>query len=472
MRRALLPLTLSLHLLLAGSPAGAGGLFLPGHGVRGLARGGAFTAGGDDPGGIWYNPANIGGLEGLHVLVDASLILLQYDYTRVDSGGNLLPTVSNEGPLLPIPTVGLTKDLWKDRIYAGFSFSAPYSPLPGYPRPNYGPCADVRNPRDCIDSVHLDAPQRYSLISLDGTLFLQLDLAVAWRVIPEVTVAVSVQNMFASFVSLQSISSDNGVLASGPEDPDFDSLSQTALTDLFNPSAKIGVIVAPHPMIRLGASLQLPFWITGDAKITVQLPVSPLYEKSSVIGDTAELEVIFPLTLRLGAEVRPLDGLRVELGFDWAQWSVLDALRVTPTDIYILNIPSIDRYKVPVQEITLAFRDTFVFRLGGEYFLRRLPLILRAGYIFERGAVDRDYASVLAMDADKHVLSVGLGYVLAGYRLDLLFAHQFSGRRVVDFRESKSPQINPINPTGAAYVGGGTYSGAINILGLGVTKAF
>jgi long-chain fatty acid transport protein len=459
-------------LIAAPQPALAGGLWLPTHGVRGAARGGAFTAGGDDPGGIWYNPANIGGLEGFHVLVDSSLVLLQMDYTRVDSGGNLLPTVSNEVGIVPIPTIGLASSAFDKRLTFGFSFSAPYSPLPAYPRPNYGACANIEQPRDCIDTVHSDSPQRYSLVNLNGTLFLQADFAVAYRPIPQLTIGLSVQNMFANFVQLQSISSDNGVLASGPEDPDFDSLSQTKLVDLFNPSAKIGVIVEPHPMVRLGASLQLPFWISGDAEITVQLPVSPLYEKSSVVGSTADLAITFPLTLRLGAEVRPVEGLRIELGFDWAQWSVLDAFSVDPKDIYILNIPSIDRFKVPTQTITLNFRDTFVIRLGGEYFFKRLPLILRAGYIFERGAVEDVYASVLAMDANKHIFSVGLGYVLFGYRLDLLYAYQLTPARDVFFDQSKSPQVNPINPTGAAMVGGGRYSSGVNVLGLGVSKAF
>jgi long-chain fatty acid transport protein len=285
-------------------------------------------------------------------------------------------------------------------------------------------------------------------------------------------VGVSVQNLFANFVSLNAISSDNGVLASGPEDPDFDSLSQLHMTDLFNPSAKLGVIFTPHEMVRLGASLQLPFWISAEARIKVQLPVSPVYEKSWVEGDRADVELTFPLTLKLGAELRPLDGLRVELGFDWEHWSPLDAIRILPIDIYMFNIPSIDRYKVPEQKIVLNFHDVFTVRLGGEYYLQPVPLILRAGYIFERGAVDQEYASVLAMDSDKHLLTVGLGYVLWGYRLDLVYAHAFSPERVVDFRESKSPQVNPINPTGAAMVGGGTYQSSIDIIGIGASKAF
>jgi long-chain fatty acid transport protein len=464
-------LLLLLTLLLPGRALG-GGLYMAGHGVRGLARGGAFTAGGDDPGGIWYNPANIGGLDGIHVLVDASMVLLHMDYTRVDSGGNLLPTVSNEGGVLPLPTIALATSVLDRRLALGFSFSAPYAPLPGYPAPSYDPCANPGSPSHCIDTAHTDSPQRYNLINLDGTLFLQLDLAATYRVIDGLWVGVSLQNLFASFVTLNSITSYNGALSSGPEDPDFDSLSQTELVDLFNPSAKFGVIYQPHPMVRIGASLQLPFWVGGDATVKVQLPVSPVYEKSSVEGDTADVSITLPMVLRLGVEGRPLPNLRVELGFDYERWSVLDAITVKPKDIYILNIPSIDRYKVPDLEIPLSFRDTFTIRLGGEYTLAPVPLVLRGGFIFERGAVDDAYASVLAMDSDKYMLTLGLGYTWAGYRMDLLYAHEFRPVRDVDFRDSRSLQVNPINPTGAVAVGGGRYEGSSDVLGIGVTKAF
>lgn len=463
---------LILLLLLPSRPAVAAGLTMAGHGVRGLARGGAFTAGGDDPGGIWYNPANIGGIEGIHVLVDASFVLLHMDYRRVDSGGNLLPTVSAGSSVLPIPTIGLATSLLKRKLSLGFSFSAPYSPVPIYPEPSYAPCADPGSPSGCIDTAHTDSPQRYTLISTEGTLFLQLDLAAAYEVVKGLWVGVSLQNLFASFVTLNSITSYNGALSSGPEDPDFDSLSQTELVDLFNPSAKFGVIYQPHPMIRIGASVQLPFWVGGDARVKVQLPVSPVYEKSSVEGDTAEMRLTLPLIVRLGVEGRPLPGLRVELGLDYERWSTLDAIDVRPKDIYILNIPSIDRYKVPQLQMPLSFRDSFAVRLGGEHTLQPFPLTLRGGLIYERGAVQNAYASVLAMDSDKVMLTMGLGYSLSGYRIDLLYAHEFKPQRVVDFRESKSMQINPINPTGAEAVGGGSYSGSTDVIGVGVSKAF
>jgi hypothetical protein len=76
------------------------------------------------------------------------------------------------------------------------------------------------------------------------------------------------------------------------------------------------------------------------------------------------------------------------------------------------------------------------------------------------------------MDSNKVMLTVGLGYAVAGYRLDVLYAHEFKPDRMVDWRESRSLQVNPINPSGAVGVGGGSYSGSADVVGVGLSKVF
>ena len=470
MAQRLIALTAAVSLLLVAAPAHAGGLFLPGHGVRGLARGGAFVAGADDPGGIWYNPATLDAVTGHHLLVDASVVRMSLDYTRVDSGGNVYDPVSSENPFVPIPTLAYGTHVIKDRLAVGVAVSAPYGAVPRYPYPNYGPC-DPAAPRECIDTAAQDAPQRYSLITMEHSKFIRLDLAVAWRVVDQLTIGVALQNMFVVFDSISAISSYNG-FSSGPEDPEFDSLARLKMVDMFNPSANVGVVVRPTADITLGFSVQLPFWIGGEAETTVQLPVNPLYTKSSVEGSAAELEFKLPLTLRLGVEIRMIPQLRLELGLDWQRWSELPELRIVPQDIYILNIPGIDRYKIQQMVIDLQLSDTFAVRLGGEYFFEAIELVLRAGYCFERGAVKDEYSAVVAVDPNKHALSVGAGYTVGGYRIDVVYAHYIFHSTTVDFRQSKSMQVNPVNPTGAVAVGGGSYVGFAQTFGLGVSKSF
>jgi long-chain fatty acid transport protein len=449
----------------------ASGLSLAGHGVRAMGRGGALVAGGDDAGGIWQNPAVIAGLPGFQVALDGTLVFFRAQYTRVDSGGNILPTVSFEGPILPIPTFAISRQVGLKRLFLGLGLTAPYSPTIVYPGPSYAPC-DAAAPVHCIDTAHRDAPQRYSIISQDGTKMILLDLVAAYQILPQLSVGLSLQNYFINFTSISSITSYNGALASGPEDPDFDSLVQSKMLSMFNPSAKFGFLYRPHPMVTIGASYQLPFWVSGASKINVQLPVSPLYEKASVQGDSARMRMTLPMCLRTGVEVRPIPSLRVELGVDWEQWSAFDAIYVDPQDIYILNIPSIDRFRVPTLATPLNLGDTITVRLGAEYLFSRLPLVIRAGYIFEQGAASGAAMSVSGLDGNKHLVTVGAGYSVGGYRFDFYFAHAIQSTNVVDWKESLAKQINPINPGGAATIGGGSYTMSYSLVGLGVAKSF
>ncbi|MCC6746527.1 MAG: outer membrane protein transport protein [Deltaproteobacteria bacterium] len=454
------------------SLAQAGGFFLPGHGVRGLGRGGAFVAGGDDAGAIWYNPAAIAGLRGVHVLVDGTLVLQSATYTRVDSGGNLLPSVRNEGPLLPIPTLAFAMRAFHKRLWIGASLSAPTAALPAFPRPSYDACPAGAQPVGCLDTAHTDAPQRYSLISYKGTLFVQLDLAVAFQLLPQLAIGISLQNQVVGLYTLKAATSYNGALSSGPEDPEFDTLTQTRMLGFVNPSAKVGLKYQPHPRVKLGLAVQLPVWVRAAGAVDVQLPASPLYSRSSVEGTDGHITATFPLMVGAGVEVRPIPRLRLELDLHWESWSMTERLSFVPDDIYISNVPGIGRYKVPEMAEVLHLRDALSVRLGVEYFIPRAPVAVRAGYVFERGAVEDAYASVLLLDHNKQLFTAGASLTLRGFRLDALYGFVLVPSREVDHRDSRALQINPISPAGAVGVGGGHYETASHLLGLGVSKAF
>ena len=453
------------------APAIGAGLEISQHGARALGRAGAFVAGADDPSGIWYNPATIGGLVGVQVLADAALILYQGSYTRVDSGGNLLPTVSSQGLVVPIPMVALSLPVWRNRLYVGAAVTSPYSPYINYPTPSYRSCQPGQS-RNCLDTAHTDAPQRYSVISNEGTKIVELSLAVCAKLVSNLYLGVSLQNLFVTYDTLSSISTYNGALSGGPENPEYDVLNQKKLQAMFNPSAKIGVLWSPHSSVRLGAAYQLPYWIRGNATINARLPASPLYERSSIEGNQAKVGFNLPMSVRAGVEWIALRGLRLELDFEWAKWSDTRAITAEPQDMYINNLPSIDRYRVAALEVPLRFQDSYAGRFGAEYYFSRLPLVLRGGYMFERGAVENKYASALSLDNDKHVVTIGAGYTLWGVRVDVAVARSFSPTRVVDYRESQSYQVNPINQSGAPAVGGGTYQADFTIVSFGVRTVF
>src|SRR4051812_21190126 len=139
----------------------AGGLYTTDRGVRPLARGGAFVAGADDLGAIWYNPAGLADA-GTRILIDASWLNFSSEHTRssnvTTAGGTVqtidFPQVKGSTPFLPIPTLAGSYNFGKEKQFtAAFGIFAPYTAITSYP-------------------LTLDgkpAPSRYSLISLEGS---------------------------------------------------------------------------------------------------------------------------------------------------------------------------------------------------------------------------------------------------------------------------------------------------------------
>ena len=155
----------------------AAGLYFSDRGVRPTGRGGAFVAGADDLGSIWYNPAGVA-FAGDAVLADASYLRFGSSYQReslvhdpntgkdVVVGADYYPAVKGTSPLLPLPTLAISNSLGlKDWNFA-LGVMAPYAALTTYPEQQLN-----------FNGRTISPPQRYSLITLDGSA---LTVVGAW----------------------------------------------------------------------------------------------------------------------------------------------------------------------------------------------------------------------------------------------------------------------------------------------------
>ncbi len=452
---------------LAAANAHAGGLYLPTRGVRPTARGGAFVAGADDLGALWFNPAGLvalaGGRERASLLVDSALVLHSVEYTRIDSGGVTQPAVTDDPQVVPIPTLAVGFDLG-ERMTLAVGLLAPYSGLDGYPE---------------------DGPQRYSLVSLHGTLISILELAVAARVTDTLWLGAGVQNMFLTFRSRVTFSACPREVVCAPEDPEFDSVGEVEWNDPFNPSAALGAVWQAGAKVKVGAAVQLPFWLSGGGTVRTRLPSSGFFQGAHVEGDRADVSMTLPAALRLGVELAPRPRLRVELGADLELWSQHDEIAVEPKDIRIEDVPGVGVYDLGPITIPRRMRNTFALRLGVEQ--RLGALALRGGYAFETGAAPDEYLSVMTVDSSKHMFTAGAGWQSGRLRLDATFAWVAVGSRDLAAGTSCAPQLNPVrsgqDPAVAeecvhdgspdhVYVGDGSYRSSWLILGLGAAIGF
>ncbi len=440
--------------------ARAGGLQLATRGVRPTARGGAFVAGADDLGAIWFNPAGLGVMAGgpgkRSFLVDVAYVSQSAEYTRIDSGFNVQEPVSSDAPGLPVPTLAVGLDLG-DRMVLAFGLLAPYAGLGRYPE---------------------DGSQRYSLIDMSESLLVIAEAAIAYRVSDRLRVGAGLQNMVFQLSSTMIFSGCPGQTVCAPEDPEWDALGKVTQLDAFNPSGVVGIQYDLSSSLRAGLAFQLPFFVAGKGKFETVLPPSGFYDGATVVGDRADVSFTLPPILRAGLEAGS-KRWRAELAGTIEFWSMHDELAIEPVDVRIENAPGVGTYEIGPLSIPRNYKNSYSVHLGLEgQPMASTPLRLLAGWSFETAAAPEEYLSVLTVDGSKHLLAAGLGWTAGRWSVDAVFGMGLVADRHVDPTVGVSPQLTPVrdDPNDPeplrTYVNWGDYSSSWLIAGAGVTAGF
>lgn len=463
----------------APSAAEAAGLFVADRGVRPLARGGAFVAGADDLGALMYNPAGLFDAGG-QFLLDAAWVNYASEYSRQalvkqmdpNTGQTTaefsrpFPTVEGTTPFLPIPTVAASYPINKKMVVAGGVW-APYAGLTTYPETVDGPNGTE------------PAPQRYSLITLDGSVLAYVGAGIGYAPTEKLRLGATVSmltGVFSSTVVFSGCVPERFFCA--PESPDWDVLAELSGGPIFAPTGQVGAIFIPNSMVRVGASFQLPTWVRTAATIKTRMPAAPVFEKAKQEGEAADLAFELPWNVNVGVEGRFIDNLRIEAGFKYEGWSMHDAIRVEPDHIALKNVVGFpESYYIPPVSLTRGFKDSFSVRVGGEYELNLLGKrwSTLAGFTYESSAIPDEYLSVLTLDAGKVTTALGVALHVGSFRFDLTYAHVFASEVTVDPRVARVAQVSPVkaNPSqNPDYINGGIYNQRTNVIGLGATYTF
>ncbi|MFT3768485.1 MAG: outer membrane protein transport protein [Minicystis sp.] len=462
--------------LLAAPGAMAGGLYYSDRGVRPLGRAGAFVAGADDAGALMYNPAGIFDAGG-QVLVDGSWVQFSSDYTRqalvqqIDPntgkpvGNGMLQTfkpVQGSTPFLPIPTLAATVQVHK-QVVLGFGVWAPYAALTSYPE----------------EVEKKPAPQRYSLLSLDGSLLAFVGAGAAFAPIKELRLGAVVGVLTGVFKTKATFSGcvpERFICA--PEQPSWDVLAQLSVGPIVAPTGEVGVTFVPSPAWRVGAAVQLPVYVRAPAKLKTRLPSASAFEKASQEGEDGHVAFDLPWTLRAGVETRMVENLRLEVSFNFDRWSMHDSITLTPDNIALKNVAGFPAtYNVPPVTLPRHFQDSVAVHAGGEYAIKRekVTIIARGGVSFETSAIPNAYTSVLTIDQNKVTTALSASLQFDQLRFDLTYAHVFGLPVTVDPKDARIPLTSPVSanePKNPDYINGGYYSARANVVGVGVAWTF
>jgi long-chain fatty acid transport protein len=464
--------------LLATGTASAAGLYFSDRGVRPMARGGAFVAGADDLGAIYYNPAGLVDA-GTQFLFDASWLRFVGEFQRqirvqgsdpntgAPVGGSFVQTyekVQGTSPVLPIPTLAGSYAIRPDLVVAAGIY-APYSAITSYPEklPNGQP-----------------APQRYSLLTLDGSALAIGGIWVAYRPIKQVQIGAGptvLAGTFQSEVYFSACVPDRFLCA--PEQPDYDTKGRLRVEDIVAPSGTLGLVVTPIDPLRIGASFQLPYSVDAPAKLQTRLPSAAVFDRAYIEGDAARVRFKLPWVARFGVELRPGLSTRIEAAFVYEKWSVHDRIDVVPDRIVLRDVALFPpEYRVGAISLDRGFQDAWSVRVGGEQALKlgRYRIDLRAGLSYEKSAVPPAYLSVLTLDMDKFLIGLGGGLHLGPrWRFDGTLAVLFPSRVDVSPDDARLYKVNPVRankPPEDIPINAGRYEVSALLLGLGLRYQF
>jgi long-chain fatty acid transport protein len=395
--------------LVAFGPTGAawaGGFYVPEIGTRALGMASALTADAGSPAAAFHNPAGLIGIRTTQVELGATLVLPEIKYFRRPvRDPNTAAEVSfagsrNSNGVGAIPFAAATFDLGLPDLSLGLALFVPFGATLNYPA---------------------DGAQRFVVTDI-ALRTVYAGPALAYRVTQRLSVGISVSYVYADFQlrqsnALQFVTGDPE--ATPNPDPGVEGRTSLEARDPFSLGIGAGILYGlPSDGFSIGASVLLPTTLDLRGDAVVANPSIGAIDRepggnlpAGSRSDRFGAKVPLPLVLRVGAVVRPSDRISIALDVNWQRWSTNQKLVIDFDNEYpLLLTPGATMSDVVMDN---RWRDTLTVRLGTEGTpLRGLPLVLRAGALYDQSPIEDRRFDLLTPDSDKLGLSVGASYTL------------------------------------------------------------
>lgn len=359
-------------------PARAEGFRNPPDGAAALGRGGGKIALTDDATSISHNPAALTGIS--EPLVEAAVTVIRAE-TEFDSP--LGPTEETEDPWKILPNLYAVWPLAEQDVVAGIGVTTPF-----------GQSTEWDD----------DGIFRYSAPYYAELRVINVNPTLAFHLNDQLSLGLGA-DVYLTDLNLEQVypwSAATGVAGVPDGKADFCADGEgfginAAL--LWKPCARHSLAFT----YRSAVSVELE----GDLELSGIPPGFPAASRSDF-----ETEIDFPATLGLGYGFQASDKLRLGADVEWIGFSDYGEL---PLDAGA-NTPFL-----PARVIPQDWEDSWTFGVGGDYQLSD-EWVLRAGYIFIESPIPDDTLSPTLPDADRHVVSAGVGYRRGAHGVDAAYA--------------------------------------------------
>ena len=440
-------------LFFVAEPVQAGGMWNLEQGASHYARGGANLVNPGDASAVFTNPAGLAALKGFHFLLGANLVFDERAFARgtdmlgLNDSERTFESVANEEPASPSPNIFLAYNLASlglDDLTFGFGV--------------WGPPKSNRQ----FDE---EGAQRYSSVitrDLQAHYLLSLGYQLSFGgVVRNVRLGASIGGTYTEVdsslrLNVFELRKD---LAPEREDPDYDILAEITGSEKSSPTGIVSASVEFDSNTTLSLTYQLPFDVSAQGNAALEMK-GVLGSIASVDGDDITINLALPPIVRVGVRQDFAQG-SLELAYAWEGWQRTEKIEIVPNGITIEQ--ALDPQPVLLDTITIEtkFRDTYSFRLGGDYEVLEDWILVRAGTYFERAAIEGRSLNVSQFDLDKVGFTAG-GRISLGWGLfaDVAFGYVHWFPETVT--DSNVLFSDPAPPEGAVAetwpIGNGKYS--------------
>jgi long-chain fatty acid transport protein len=378
-----------LILFFFGATASGGGFQVSDHSARAMGFGGAFVAMADDASSLYANPSAISFMDGTQLSIGTTIMIPDVGFTFASAPGI---TYKAQSQVIFPPNLSLTHT-FPGGIGVGMSACIPYTL-----RTDWSP----------------DWPAG-RVITHSEIRVVFVSPTVSLKLLPVLSVGLSLNVAYARLLMNRRIGFDATGQSDGSQslDGSGEAAYGIAAGFLFHPNEAWSVGGAYHS--RTSNTIE-----NGNVSFSGipadQLPNFP--------NSNFSTHVTTPDYVSGGIGIRPAGWLLLSAEAQYVFWDALSSVTLNFADTRVQSNPAIEK------SIPLQWKNSLGIRGGIEIALSAIDL--RAGYAFDQTPVPDQYMRPSFPDADRRIVSVGIGYAVSeDLHLDFACAFAHSRNRTV-----------------------------------------
>jgi len=359
----------------------ASGFYTPDIGAKTVGRGAAWIVGVDDLSAIYLNPAGLANVKGTNILVTNNFDVFHTWYQRTP----IEHPVHNENPVDIIQLGVISSDFGLEKWTFAIGMYGPYG------------VAEKYDPSD---------PQRYSAVEIKrGQAYYMV--AFGWAPMEWLRVG--------GGVGIGEFSEEDTYAFSAFHEgmPKYDILAHVKIHQIGNIMYAAGVQLGPFNGFETGMSYQPRTDVTLRGSVKAPLPdLFAAFVGERVYTDKMTVSLKFPDIVRFGIRQRFTRKFDLEADAVWTGWS-----RFKSTKIDFKKEELMEDMNTPT-----GWRDTWDFRLGGDYEL--FPrFFIRAGGWIDQSATPPSHLEPGGIEMPRVATNGGFGYKWKGVTFDFGYSH-------------------------------------------------